>query len=164
MANYQRQTYHFCVFACCREIFINNIHTNGVSKVEVDAIFNLSRQDIIKKFNVAMNHNFLQFLRSKINEQEVQEEVQAQLYWEARGNTTISNEKQNFCILYGCAPSRGVKADTKMVYDISNIFLDKIDLPTLSLIIPQAIEEVTGQDASFEIAQSNTITPLRLIY
>ena len=50
-----------------------------------------------------------------------------------------------------------------MVYDISKIFLEKIDIETLSLIIPQALEEVTGQDASFEVAQSNTLVPLRLI-
>ena len=51
-----------------------------------------------------------------------------------------------------------------MVYDISKIFLEKIDIETLSLIIPQALEEVTGQDASFEVAQSNTLVPLRLIF
>ena len=50
-----------------------------------------------------------------------------------------------------------------MVYDISKIFLEKIDIETLSLIIPQTLEEVTGQDASFEVAQSNTLVPLRLI-
>ena len=51
-----------------------------------------------------------------------------------------------------------------MVYDLSKIFLEKLDIETLSLIIPQALEEVTGQDASFEVAQSNTIAPLRLVY
>ena len=51
-----------------------------------------------------------------------------------------------------------------MVYDISKIFLEKLDIETLSLIIPQALEEVTGQDASFEVAQSNTIAPVRLVY
>ena len=51
-----------------------------------------------------------------------------------------------------------------MVYDISKIFLEKLDIETLSLIIPQALEEVTGQDASFEVAQSNTLVPLRLIF
>ena len=51
-----------------------------------------------------------------------------------------------------------------MVYDIGKIFMEKINVATLSLMIPQALEEVTGQDASFEVAQSNTIAPLRLIY
>ena len=50
-----------------------------------------------------------------------------------------------------------------MVYDITKIFFEKLDLETMSLIIPQALEEVTGQDASFEVAQSNTLVPLRLI-
>ena len=54
--------------------------------------------------------------------------------------------------MWGCGPATGVKADTTMVYDIGKIFFEKIDLSNLSLIIPQALEEVTGQDASFEIA------------
>ena len=54
--------------------------------------------------------------------------------------------------MWGCGPATGVKSDTTMVDDIGKIFLEKIDKATLSLIIPQALEEVTGQDASFEIA------------
>ena len=54
--------------------------------------------------------------------------------------------------MWGCGPATGVKSDTTMVYDIGKIFFEKIDLSNLSLIIPQALEEVTGQDASFEIA------------
>ena len=51
-----------------------------------------------------------------------------------------------------------------MVFDVSAVFEDKKDPETLSLIIPQALEEITGQDASFEIAQSNTLVPIRLMY
>ena len=54
--------------------------------------------------------------------------------------------------MWGCGPATGVKSDTTMVDDIGKIFLEKINLSTLSLIIPQALEEVTGKDASFEIA------------
>ena len=58
----------------------------------------------------------------------------------------------NFQMLFGCSPATGVTADTSMVYDITKIFFEKLDLETMSLIIPQALEEVTGQDTSFEIA------------
>ena len=58
----------------------------------------------------------------------------------------------NFVLLYGCPPANGVKSDTTMVRDICKIFVDKTDLATLSLIIPQALEEITGQDANFEVA------------
>ena len=54
----------------------------------------------------------------------------------ARGYTQISNGRQNFYILFGCAPANGVKADTGMVFDISDIFFNKIEVETLSLIIP----------------------------
>ena len=37
-ARLYRQTYHFCIFACCREIFMKERHTNGMSKEQVNAI------------------------------------------------------------------------------------------------------------------------------
>ena len=63
---------------------------------------------------------------------------------EARGNSIISDQQVNFMLLYGCPPAAGVKSDTTMVYDIGKIFSEKINKLTLSLIIPQALEEVTG--------------------
>ena len=51
-----------------------------------------------------------------------------------------------------------------MVYDICKIFLEKVHWETTSLILPQALEEVTGQDTNFEVAQSNTIVPIRMMY
>ena len=38
MAKNHRQTYHFCIFACCREIFMKERHTNGMSREQVDMI------------------------------------------------------------------------------------------------------------------------------
>ena len=97
-------------------------------------------------------------------ENEVNSKLKKEQEDEARGNTMMSDEKINFLLLYGCQPATGVKSDTTMVYDIGKIFFNKTDIATLSLIIPQALEEVSGQDTSFEIAQSNTIAPLRLVY
>ena len=67
-------------------------------------------------------------------------------------------------MLFGCQPSTGVNADTTMVFDVSAVFEEMVDPETHSLIFPQALEEITGQDASFEIAQSNTLVPIRLMY
>ena len=58
----------------------------------------------------------------------------------------------NFQMFFGCPPATGVKSDTTMVYDITKILSEQLDLETMSLILPQALEEVTGQDASFEVA------------
>ena len=63
---------------------------------------------------------------------------------EARGDVLISDEQVNFMLLWGCSPATGVKSDTTMVDDIGKIFFQKIDRATFSLIIPQALEEVTG--------------------
>ena len=40
MAKLFRQTYHFCIFACCREIFIKDRHTNGMSREQVSWLLN----------------------------------------------------------------------------------------------------------------------------
>ena len=58
MAKLFRQTYHFCIFACCREIFIKERHTNGISKEQVDAILNFVAQSMITKFKITMKKNF----------------------------------------------------------------------------------------------------------
>ena len=63
------------------------------------------------------------------------------------------NDSENFFnIVISIFSQCTAKSDTTMVYDIGKIFFNKTDIATLSLIIPQALEEVTGQDASFEIA------------
>ena len=111
-----------------------------------------------------MKKNFEQFLKDRVIEHEVNAKLQKEIEEESRGNTVLSNDRQNFCILYGCPPATGVKSDTTMVYDLSRIFLEKIDRPTMSLIIPQAFEEITGRDVSFEVAQSNQLAPVRLVY
>ena len=85
-------------------------------------------------------------------EDEINFKLKKELEAEARGGALSSDEDMNFLMLWGCSPATGVKADTTMVYDISKIFIEKINFSTLSLILPQALEEVTGQDASFECA------------
>ena len=43
LAKLYRQTYHFCVYACCREIFMKERHTNGISKAQAEAIVNFMK-------------------------------------------------------------------------------------------------------------------------
>ena len=69
-------------------------------------------------------------------ENEINAKLKKEQEEEARGNAFISNEKMNFVLLYGCPPATGVKADTTMVYDIGKIFMEKMELTTLSLILP----------------------------
>ena len=114
-----------------------------------------------------MKNNFYQFVKDRLKvtvENEIQSSDQINEKDDTRGDTEIQEARQNFQFLFGCQPANGVKTDTQMVYDIGEIFMNKIDLQATSLILPQALEESKGSDANFEVAQSNTIVPIRLIY
>ena len=71
----------------------------------------------------------------------------------------------NFLMLYGNSPDTAVGSYT-IIDDIRKVLFENINVATLSLILPQALESITGQDAKFEVVRSNTLTPipLRLIY
>ena len=104
------------------------------------------------KFKIAMKKNFDNFLKDRNTENEINIKLSKEREADARGDALMSDEEIKFLLLYGCPPATGVRSDTSMVYDIGKIFLEKLDLATLSLIFPQALDEVTGQDASFEVA------------
>ena len=81
-----------------------------------------------------------------------------------RGKTTSflpPVHHENFVFLSGCAPSSGVKADTKIVEDLMIIFM-QFDIASLSLRVPDVFDSFNGQDASFEILVSGTAQVLKL--
>ena len=128
---------------------------------------NLTKKGLIEKFDIAMKHSFQQFVKNTLKvteENEIQSSEQLDEKDDTRGDTEIQDARQNFQFLFGCPPANGVRTDTQMVYDIGEIFMNKIDLQATSLILPQALEESKGSDANFEVAQSNAIVPIRLIY
>ena len=65
-ARLYRQTYHFCIHACCREIFLKERHTNGMSIEQVNAIINFMAQRMMTKFKTAMKKNFEQYLKERV--------------------------------------------------------------------------------------------------
>ena len=66
MAKNNRHTYHFCIFASCREIFMKEKHNYCLSKEAVDAILNFAQQTLMKKFKRAMENNFDQYLKDRV--------------------------------------------------------------------------------------------------
>ena len=66
LAKLYRQTYHFCIHACCREIYMKERHTNGMSREQVDAIVNFMVQRMMTKFKTAMKKNFEQYLKERV--------------------------------------------------------------------------------------------------
>ena len=83
-----------------------------------------------------MEKNFEQYLKERVIQNEINSRLKKEQQEEARGDVLISDDQMNFLQLWGCSPATGVKSDTEMVYDISKIFFEKLDLATLSLIIP----------------------------
>ena len=75
-------------------------------------------------------------MKERIIEDESNMKLKKEQEAEARGGVLISDEQMDFLMLWGCSPATGVKSDTSMVYDISKIFFEKLDLVTMSLTIP----------------------------
>ena len=71
--------------------------------------------------------------------------------------TAATIELQNFLLMWGCRPSSAVNANTKMIAEIVNVLLTKLDRNTLTIQLPQAFEHLKGEDANFEMVTSNTI-------
>ena len=54
-----------------------------------------------------------------------------------RGNTILDEVKRmNFMFIYGCRPSTGVKANTTMVKDIYDAFIENADSLNYTVQIP----------------------------
>lgn len=70
----------------------------------------------------------------------------------------------NFCFLYGCRPSAGVKANTDMVEDLLLALMLNSDRINQKVVLPNAFEYLTSKDASFETATSSRIQTLMLFH
>ena len=69
----------------------------------------------------------------------------------------------SFALIFGCPPSVGVKADTRMVYDISEALIDgKTDESTCTF--PDVIETLQASDVNLELVTSSTLRPLKMFY
>ena len=71
---------------------------------------------------------------------------------------------QNFVFVFGCPASKTVKADTNMVSEIVDAINTRFSTEDLTLLVPDIFENLTSQDAKFEMAISNTVQPLKLFY
>ena len=91
--------------------------------------------------------------RLKRLELEKNEEIKAAL---ARGSAILAElDDQNFLFVYGCRPSAGVKANTTMIKDILNALINSADRINFTVLLPQALDQLKGNDASFETASSS---------
>ena len=63
MAKLYRMSYHFCVFACCREIFLKSKHTNGLSTKRVNEILNYISCPMMEKIKILLQDNYKERLK-----------------------------------------------------------------------------------------------------
>ena len=74
---------------------------------------------------------------------------------EKRGNTQLAtkNDDIKYDLFFGCAPSIGVKSDTKFMADICEALLDRY-ADDMTLTFPEFLEGIKGTDTNFELVSS----------
>ena len=77
----------------------------------------------------------------------------------ARGKTTVHGfvVSENFAFVFGCSPNMGVIASTTMIKDVAEILTEKYSRDTFSIEFPDCLNDLKGNDASFEMVTSNTL-------
>ena len=130
-------THTLAFFACCREIYLESKHM-GYKKGTLPTL--PVEEDPEDK-------------EEEQAEQAIKTEEVA-----ARGSANVSDAvlRQNFACFFGCKPSDGVLADTKMVMDAVKVMLD-FDKKTWSVMFPDCFDDLKGSDANFEMVASNTM-------
>ena len=72
----------------------------------------------------------------------------------------------NVVFCWGCVPSKGVNADTRMVHDFNDTLEARFSKKTLTLEFPQILDNMLGapDDCNWEFWKSNQIQTCRLQY
>ena len=85
---------------------------------------------------------------------------------QARGFADLESlfKANNSVFCFGCKPSNGVPADTKMIDDLSKALLTNYNCKTMICTIPEVLEGLKGEDSNFELTVSSSILPVDLFY
>ena len=76
-------------------------------------------------------------------------------------NAALGKAKQNFLLVSGTEPGRGVKGDTKLIRDVCCTFELLFDKRTLMVNFPEVLQHLEGTDTKIEIVTSSMLQPLR---
>ena len=66
--------------------------------------------------------------------------------------------------IFGCRPSTGVKANTTMVQDIYDAFIENADRINFEVRIPKTLDYLDGKDVNFETSSSARLDTIKLYY
>ena len=82
-----------------------------------------------------------------------------------RGNSLHdSAKKSNFIFIFGCRPSTGVKANTTMIEDIYDAFIENADRINFEVRLPKTLDYLDGKDVNFETSSSARRDTIKLYY
>ena len=73
----------------------------------------------------------------------------------------------NLIFAWGCSPSKGVLADTRMIHEMFETLQDRYNRKTLSVTFPKMFEdmlETKKEDALWEFWKSNKIQECKILY
>ena len=100
--------------------------------------------------------------RLKRKNEELTEEIKNAMN---RG-TSINDKtnKSNFMFIFGCRPSTGVIANTTMVQDIYDAFIENADRINFEVRLPKTLDYLDGKDANFETSSSARLDTIKLYY
>ena len=89
MAKHHNNSYHFCIFACCRELFNKTKHSNGMSKEQMEKIKGIIKLSLIENFNKAMEKKFKYFIQNLSDTAEYNKRKEQDEDQKARGATQV---------------------------------------------------------------------------
>ena len=69
----------------------------------------------------------------------------------------------NFALVFGCSPSVGINADSKFMKNACEN-IERSMNARMTVIFPDCLESMQGEDCNFELATSSTLKPLHLIF
>lgn len=132
--------YYLCNFACCREILTDKKR--------------LLTQHDPSKAGVPI---FQENQKQQKDQEESKEDGRGKIEEE-----TKMQEIVNFCFIYGSKQKSGIKANSKFVSDIINLYRDNADITGNYVDVPVVYNQVKRTDCNFEVAASNLAQQLRL--
>ena len=84
---------------------------------------------------------------------------------ENRGLSMFENAKQiNLLLIFGCRPSTGVKANTTMVKDIFDSFIQNAERINFTVLLPDVFNFMDANDVTFEMVSSSKIKIIKLYH
>jgi hypothetical protein len=69
----------------------------------------------------------------------------------------------NFALVFGCSPSVGINADSKFMKNACEN-IERSMNARMTVIFPDCLESMQGEDCNFELATSSTLKPLHLVF